>query len=262
MGIALGSGDKEALGFVNDVQPGEVQIPAVQQIEGARLDGELVQHVDLVGLAIGDVNKTENIAVQVQQRMHPNSGFGRAKRCPRVQRQAQIDGGGVEGENRCIQIDTQRLLGVQRPSHANQMLRKVGINLPRLCGVRMGKRVARNCLAAKSHVVQPFGLGAQVHFDVAQGLAVGQLRKRHGQELIQTREIFDLVFAAMRGYTAAKGAQWQEGHELGKHELALVHGSPWRDDAKDHEFGDRRSNIDQTQTLNLASKSLTYDVLI
>jgi hypothetical protein len=32
LGIALGSGDKEALGFVNDVKPGEVQIATVQQI--------------------------------------------------------------------------------------------------------------------------------------------------------------------------------------------------------------------------------------
>jgi hypothetical protein len=117
-------------------------------------------------------------------------------------------------------------------------------------------------LAAKSHVVQPPGLGTQVHFDVAQGLAVGQLRKRHGQKLVQARKILDLVIAAMRGHTATKSAQWQESHELRKHEFALVHGSPLREDAKDHEFGVRRSNRDQTQIPNSTSKSLTYDVLM
>ena len=145
LGIALGAGDKEALRFVDRIQPGEVQITPIQQIESPGLDGELVQHIDL---------------------------------------------------------------------------------------------------------------------DVAQGLAIGQLRKRHGQELVETGEVLDLVIAVMRGYTAAKGAHGKVRHELGKHELALVHSSPLREYAKDHEFDVRRSNRDQTKMQNSASKSLTYDVLM
>jgi hypothetical protein len=73
------------------------------------------------------------------------------------------------------------------------VLREVGIDLPRACGVRIGQRVARNRLTTKPHVVQPFGLGTQIDFDVAQGLPVGQLGKGHGEELIQAREVLDLV---------------------------------------------------------------------
>jgi hypothetical protein len=36
-------------------------------------------------------------------------------------------------------------------------------------------------------------LGTQVDIYVAQGLAIGQLRKRCGEEMIQTGEVFDLV---------------------------------------------------------------------
>jgi hypothetical protein len=75
------------------------------------------------------------------------------------------------------------------------MLRKVGVDLPRAGGVRIGQRVARNRLAAKAHVVQPLGLRTQVDLDVAQGLAVGQLGEGHGEELVQAREVLDLVFA-------------------------------------------------------------------
>ena len=177
-----------------------------------------------MGLAVGDVNEAGDIAMQVQQRMHPHCSLGGAKRCPWVQRQTQIDRGGV-------QIDTQRLPGAQGSSHADQVLRKVGIDLPRSCSVRISQRIARNGLATKAHVVQPFGLGAQVDFDVAQGLAMGQLPKGHG-------------------------------HELGKHEPALVHGASLREHAKDQESGVQRSNRDQTEIPNSASKSLTYDVLV
>jgi hypothetical protein len=63
----------------------------------------------------------------------------------------------------------------------------------------------------------------------------------------------------VRGHTAAKRAQRHIRHELRKHELALVHGGPSRDNAKDHKSDARRSNRDQTQIPELASRSSTYD---
>jgi hypothetical protein len=111
-------------------------------------------------------------------------------------------------------------------------------------------------------VVQPFGLGTQIDLDVAQRFAVGQLSKGHGEELIQTGEVLDLVFASIICHATAKRAQWQVEHELRKNELALVHGSLGRKPAKSRQSAFRRSNRDQTQAPNLASKSLTYDVLI
>jgi hypothetical protein len=87
-----------------------------------------------------------------------------------------------------------------------------------------GQRVARNRLAAKPHVVQPPRLLTQIDFDVAQRLPVSQLREGHGEKLVQTREVFDLVFSVVTGHTAAKRTHRQVPHELRKYELALVHG--------------------------------------
>ena len=106
------------------------------------------------------------------------------------------------------------------------------------------------------------GLGTQVDFDIAQGLAIGQLRKCHGEELVQTREVLDLVVAPMLGHTPAKGTHWQIGHELRENKLALVHTGPSRCRAKGHKSDARRSNRDQTQIPKLASRSSTYDVLM
>jgi hypothetical protein len=63
------------------------------------------------------------------------------------------------------------------------------------------------------------------------------------------------------GHTAPKRAQRQVEHELRKYELALVHRGFGRKSAKNPKSDLRRSNRDQTETPNLASNSLTYDVL-
>ena len=260
LGVALGARHEERFGLVNRIQPGEVQISPVQQVKRARLDGQLVQGIDLVGLAVGDVNETGNVAPQVQQRMQFDGGFGGAKRSPGKHRQTQVDGGGVERVDRRIQIEGEGLAGIQRTRHANQVLRKVGVYLPRTCGVCIGQRVARNRLTAKPHVVQPPGLRTQVDFDVAQRLSVGQLGESHGKELVQTGEVFDFVLALVIGHTVTKRAQRQIEHELREYELALVHRGFWRKSAKNPKSDFRRSNRDQTQALNSSSKSLTYEV--
>jgi hypothetical protein len=51
------------------IQPREVQIAPVHDVETARLDKKNVEHVDIVQLAIADVNEGWNRAAQVQQRM-------------------------------------------------------------------------------------------------------------------------------------------------------------------------------------------------
>ena len=142
----------------------------------------VVQHIDLMRLAVGDVNEAGDAAMQIQQGVQLDGGLDGAKRCPRMQRQTQIDGAGVERVDASIQIDSQRMLGIQRSGHVSQMVRKIGADLPRAGGVRTGQGIARNGAAVKAHVVQPIGLCTQVDFDVAQGLSVGQLREGHGKD--------------------------------------------------------------------------------
>lgn len=48
------------------------------------------------------------------------------------------------------------------------------------------------------------------------------LADEHDEELVQTREVFDLVFDLVIGHTATKYAPQQVGHQLHKNELALV----------------------------------------
>ena len=261
-GIGLGTGDEEGVGLMNHKQSLEIQIPAIEQVIGARLDVQQVQGVDLVGLAVADVNECGNRAAQVQQGVQFDSRLVRAKRCPRIHRQAQVYRCGIEGVDGCIQIDRHGLFGIQRARHGNQVLREVGIDLPRPGCIGVGQGVARNCLAAQSHVIQPLGLCTQIDLDVAQRLAVGQLSKGHGQELVHSGEVLNLVITSVLGNAAAKRTQRQEGHELRENKLALVHCGPLRANAKDHKSWNRSSNRDQTEMPKNQGKSLTYEALM
>jgi hypothetical protein len=72
----------------------------------------------------------------------------------------------------------------------------------------------------------------------------------------------DLVIATVSSHASAKSAQWQEGHELRENKLALVHGGPLRDDAKDHKSWNRSSNRDQIKIVKNQDKSLAYEALM
>ena len=262
LGIGLGTGDEEGVGLMNHKQSLEIQVPAIEQVVRARLDVQQVQGVDLVSLAVADVNECGDGAAQVQKGVQFDSRLVRSKRCPRINRQAQVYRRGIEGVDGCIQVDRHWVLGIQRARHGDQVLREVGVDLPRPSCIGIGQGVARNSLAAQPHVIQPLGLGTQIDLDVAQRLAVGQLSKGHGQELVHAGELLDLVIATVSGHASTKSAQWQKRHELRENKLAVVHEGPLRADAKDHKSWNRSSNRDQTKIVKNQGKSLTYEDLM
>src|SRR5712692_9579271 len=110
-------------------------------------------------------------AVQVQQGVHLDGGLAPAKLRPRKQRQAQVDGGRIQSVQTLLQIDANRIAGMQRPGDGDQNLREVGVDPPVACFVGISQGRARH-LAAESHVVELAADGTKARFDVAKTLAV------------------------------------------------------------------------------------------
>ena len=67
LGIGHGSCYKEGIGLMNHEQSLEIETVPIEQEVGAVLDDQLVQGVDLVRLAVADVNKCGYGAVQIEQ---------------------------------------------------------------------------------------------------------------------------------------------------------------------------------------------------
>jgi hypothetical protein len=186
--VRFGSGDKERAALMDGIKPGVVEVATIQQVVSTGLDQQLVERVDLVSLAVADVDKGWNRAPEIEQRVQFDGGLVLTKRCPRIHRQIQ--------------------------------------------------------------------------FDIALRLPVSQLRKQHHEKLIETREVFDLVVAAVAVDAPLKGCLWQQRSQLRKNEYALVHGGPLHSDTKDHTPWCRRSNRHQAKSPKNQGISLTYGVLM
>src|SRR5574340_959032 len=217
--VRLGPCDEEAASLVQGIQPLEVEIAPVHHIEGARLGQQDVEHIDVVQLAIRDENERWNGATQVQQRVQLDRRLGIAKRRPWKQRQAQIDGGGIQSIDRVVQIDGQGVLGVQAPRDPNQRLGKLAMDTPIPCLVGVGQ-VAATDVAPNPQVIELGQLRSQTRLDVPQALPVGKLREGHAQKLVEAAEGADVEVATVLRNQPAKGMPRRELPHMSKYELA------------------------------------------
>src|SRR5664279_2348006 len=172
-------------------------------------------------------------------------------------RQAQVDGAGIERVDRIFQIDAKRLPGIKTTGDSNERLGQVGIDAPVAHRVRIGQGVA-GYAAADAHVIELARLCSQASFDVAQAFAIGKLRERHAEILIEARKRFDFVFAPVTRYAATKRRQWQMLHDLRENQLAHDHRCPLRmSSSQDGKCQRRSSNRDRNKAWIIYSVSIS-----
>src|SRR6266566_6354324 len=73
--VRLGAHNEESRAEGQPEQPLEIDVAAIHDIEGSRFRHDLVEHVDVMHLAIGNANKRRNVAAQVQQRVQLEGSF-------------------------------------------------------------------------------------------------------------------------------------------------------------------------------------------
>jgi len=133
---------------------------------------------------------------------------------PRKQRQAQIDGGRIQGVDGVAQIEAQALVDVKLARLGNQPLRQLRVNAPVARLVGIGQRRAPHRFV-KTHVVELRGLRRQAGLDVAQALSVAQLREGHRSVLLGTTECAHPTVAVVVPDNSRKGAPRHKIHDLG-----------------------------------------------
>ena len=74
-------------------------------------------------------------------------------------REAEIDGGGIEGVDGVIELDAEAVLGIERAGDDDQRLGEIGIDAPIAPFVGIGQGGARD-MPADAHVVELGLLGA------------------------------------------------------------------------------------------------------
>ena len=94
--VRLGTRDEEGPGLVQHIKAGKVDVATIHDVDGSGFRQEHIEGMNVVQLAIRDVDKTRNVAPQVEQRVHLHRRLGGAEVRPRKDRQAQSDGRRVQ----------------------------------------------------------------------------------------------------------------------------------------------------------------------
>ena len=76
------------------------------------------------------MDKARDGTLEVQQRVQLDGCFRAAERRPIEQREAQIDGGGIERVDRGIEIEAKILVAVELAGAPDQQLRQIGLDTP------------------------------------------------------------------------------------------------------------------------------------
>ena len=220
--VLFGSGDKEGTLSMKSVEATKVDISAIENVERSYLVVELIENVDVVNFASRDNDYGGKVASQVEQRVQFDSGLVTAKLGPREEREAEIDGGGVQCISILFQFDSKGFVGVKSQSLLNQHLSKVGEDAPVAFFVGVGQGAASDRMAQTA--VVEFGADSmEASGDVAQTLAIGELGKSHGQKLFVSGEGAHATVAAVASDTLVQFVLGQLVHELSKHGSSFVH---------------------------------------
>ena len=170
--ILFGTGEEKRQARLKTVQPGEIDVAAIHHIEGAGFEGKMVEDLDIVHFPGGNVDKTRNVAAQVEQRMEFHRGFASAELRPREQLQTKIDRGGIERIDRLIQLDSKGFLGIEPACLRDQEMGEIGINAPVALLIGLGQGIACD-RTAKAQVIK-FGFdGVENGFEIAEAVSVG-----------------------------------------------------------------------------------------
>jgi len=138
--ILLGASDEECRGQRETKEASEIQVAPIKNVERAGLDSNVVESVDIMQVSIENPNKHGDISVQVEQRVHLDGGLVFAKLGPRKQRQTQIDCRRIQSVQAVVEINAERVVGVQRARRCNQGVGECRENapIPILIGIGQG----------------------------------------------------------------------------------------------------------------------------
>src|ERR1035437_5795382 len=217
-----GAGDEESAGLVESMESGEVEIAAIHDVERARFPDQLVEDVHVMHTARRDNDDGGKVALEGQRGVEFDGGLVAAEGGPRKQREAEVNGGGIQSVSSGLEFAAKRFIGVERGGLLDEHLGEIAKDTPVPLFVGHRQRVAGGGLTDAS-VIELRAEGCQTGFDVAQTFAPRQLGERQHEELIVSGQFADSKVAVVTGDTLVELVLGQEVEELGEDGATFVH---------------------------------------
>ena len=66
---------------MQDVKAREIDVAAIHDVDRAGFGDQQIERMNVVQLAVRDVNEARDVAAQIEQRVHLHRGLGRSEKC-------------------------------------------------------------------------------------------------------------------------------------------------------------------------------------
>ena len=218
--VAFGPSHEECQAQLQAMESTEVEIGPVHHIEGPWFDRQDVEGGDIVSLAVSYPHETRDISTQVDERMKFDGGLVASESSPGEQRQAEIDGRGIERIGGMLELNAEAVVLVQVACPGDQDLGEVRVDPPVAVLVGIGEGAPSDD-ATKARVVKFLSEGVEASFDVSQALAIGQLSEGHAEKLIEAREFASPPIAVIASDATVELVSWDGVDQL-REDVSIV----------------------------------------
>lgn len=216
--ILSGSDNKATALAVQMIQPLEIQISSVHNVDTSCQNRDHVQDVYIMHFAIGNMDKCGDRAFQVHHCVKFDGRFVFSELGPLEQRQTQVDGRGIQDFNRFGQfIFAIEFLGMS-DQYEGQIL--IYFPWPGTIGIR---ECTQGYAMLDAHVVSAGTECVKGGGQVPKAVTKGELPKAHAQELIPAFELPYTVISFVVGNNLSKFVFGNNIHKLRKNDPARVH---------------------------------------
>lgn len=174
--------DEVGTGLFNPKEAFEIEVSPVEHIDAASFEKDLVEEVHVMDRPLGNTHEYGDGTGQVDLRVQLDGGLGCSESGPREHGEAKVDGGGIDGVDQLIEVQSVGVARVQSAGLADENLGERLIDPPVPALVRVGEIGAGN-VTTKSHCVE-MGAASKACLDVPKAFPKGDLREDHGEELV------------------------------------------------------------------------------
>lgn len=219
--VAFRPDDKVGVGAFDSKQPGKVEVSPVKDIDTPGLNEHPVHEVDVMHRTVCDLYKDGDRTGQVDLGMKFYRGFGLAEMRPREHRQAQVNGGSIDGINHLVDVESVGVFHIKSPCPANQNLRERFVNTPVSMLVCVSQ-ISPSDIAPDAHAVE-MRTASQTCFDISKTLPESYLRKSHRKELVSGSHTLTRPRHRVKRHAAIELLTVDEIRDLSENETSSVH---------------------------------------
>lgn len=219
--VAFGTDHEIRTGGLDSEQSGEIEITTIKNVDASRVVIDLIHEVNIVDRTVGDPHEYWNWAGEIDLSVKLDRRFGGSEMRPWEDRQAQINGGSINGINHLVEIESVGVTCIQPLRLADENLSECFVNAPVTMLVRVSQIRSGN-VTSNAHRIA-VSATSEAGFNVAQTLPKSDLCEGHRDELISIGHAPAFPRHRMQRHTALKLLAVQRIENLSEYQAASVH---------------------------------------